>query len=78
MERARARVVRVKESRERERRDMCSSMAAQGPRGARGGPRDQMEQKVSPWLQMEPRERGRCFWEVLKLDDLPDPKHRYM
>lgn len=31
MERANARVVRVKESRERERRDMCSSMAARGP-----------------------------------------------
>lgn len=31
MERASASVVRVKESRERERRDMCSSMAARGP-----------------------------------------------
>lgn len=29
MERARARVVKVRESRERERRDMCSSMATQ-------------------------------------------------
>lgn len=45
-------------------------------RGARGGHRDQMEQKGLPWLQMEPRERDRCFWEVLKLDDLPDPKRR--
>lgn len=76
MERASARVVKVKESRERERRDMCSSMAARGPaERSRGGHRDQMEQKVLPWLQMEPRERDRCFWEVLKLD-LPDSKHR--
>lgn len=37
MERARARVVRVRESRERERRDMCSSMAAPGPAEASEG-----------------------------------------
>lgn len=49
MERARARVVRVRESRERERRDMCSSMAARAQqREARGGQRDQMGQKVLP------------------------------
>lgn len=33
MERASASVVRVRESRERERRDMCSSMAARGGAG---------------------------------------------
>lgn len=36
MERASARVVKVKESRERERRDMCSSMAARGPAEEQG------------------------------------------
>lgn len=36
MERANARVVRVKESRERERRDMCSSMAARGGQRSKG------------------------------------------
>lgn len=75
MERANARVVRVKESRERERRDMCSSMAARGggrERGARGGQRDEVEQKVLPEIQMDLREWDSCFWEVLKLDYLPD------
>lgn len=37
MERARARVVKVRESRERERRDMCSSMATRERRECRWG-----------------------------------------
>lgn len=37
MERAKARVVKVRESRERERRDIWSSMATQGKEEAGGG-----------------------------------------
>ncbi len=39
MERARARVVKVRESRERERRDIPSSMATRDEREAGGGQR---------------------------------------
>lgn len=44
MERANASVVRVKESRERERRDMCSSMAARG-----GGREEHGKGKEMKW-----------------------------
>lgn len=79
MERARARVVKVRESRERERRDMCSSMATQVKTEARGEVREmgggtgmgQTGQKVRPQSQMERRGRHRCFGEVLKVDELP-------
>lgn len=45
MERARARVVKVRESRERERRDIRSSMATQEKRDARGEARERRGDK---------------------------------
>lgn len=75
MERARARVVKVRESRERERRDMCSSMAtggrwqagAEGRRECRWSGQTAREkdrertQSVAAESQMELRGEDRCF-----------------
>lgn len=81
MERARARVVRVRESMERERRDIPSSMATQGREEAGGGTGDRRRgiargdktnKTVStPQSQMVRRGQDRCFGMVSGRGELP-------
>lgn len=63
MERARARVVKVRESRERERRDKPSSMATQDRREAGGRP--VRERDLGSWMGDAARLNGTDRTEVV-------------
>lgn len=63
MERARARVVKVRESRERERRDKPSSMATRDRREAGGRP--ERERDLGSWMGDTARLNGTNRTEVV-------------
>lgn len=75
MERARARVVKVRESRERERRDMCSSMATRERRECRWGDqrhrRTERTQSVDCSHRWSRKAGTDALGVILKAEELP-------